>query len=124
MNQFNRPLSPHLSSYKPQISSLFSIFHRISGFFLSFCVLFNSFYYVFICSFLSFGSFYMILYIVSNLFIYIYYIVIITVSFHFFNGIRHLLWDFCLGLELNNLSLTAYSIVAIIFSLIFLFIFL
>ena len=27
----NRPLSPHLTVYKPQITSVLSIFHRITG---------------------------------------------------------------------------------------------
>ena len=29
--KINRPLSPHLTIYKPQLTSTFSIFHRISG---------------------------------------------------------------------------------------------
>ena len=36
----NRAISPHLTIYKPQITSLISIFHRISGSFLSMFVLF------------------------------------------------------------------------------------
>jgi len=35
-----RPLSPHLPIYKPQLTSTFSIFHRISGAFLATIVLF------------------------------------------------------------------------------------
>ena len=31
----NRPLSPHLQVYRPQISSVLSIMHRISGVFLA-----------------------------------------------------------------------------------------
>ena len=31
----SRPLSPHLQIYKPQITSVLSISHRISGVFLS-----------------------------------------------------------------------------------------
>ena len=32
MNKKNQPLSPHLTVYKPQITSIMSISHRISGF--------------------------------------------------------------------------------------------
>jgi succinate dehydrogenase cytochrome b556 subunit len=32
--KINRPLSPHLTIYKPQLTSTLSIFHRISGAFL------------------------------------------------------------------------------------------
>jgi succinate dehydrogenase / fumarate reductase, cytochrome b subunit len=31
MSKDNRPLSPHLSIYRPQISSVLSIMHRITG---------------------------------------------------------------------------------------------
>lgn len=34
MNQKNRPTSPHLSIYKLQLTSMFSIMHRMSGLFL------------------------------------------------------------------------------------------
>ena len=29
--KFERPLSPHITIYKPQITSVMSIMHRISG---------------------------------------------------------------------------------------------
>ena len=35
MHKNNRPLSPHLTIYKPQITSLMSITHRITGVFQS-----------------------------------------------------------------------------------------
>jgi len=31
VNRGNRPLSPHLSIYRPQVTSVLSIFHRITG---------------------------------------------------------------------------------------------
>ena len=36
MNKKIKPLSPHLSIYKPQITSIMSISHRLSGIFQSF----------------------------------------------------------------------------------------
>jgi succinate dehydrogenase / fumarate reductase cytochrome b subunit len=36
----SRPLSPHLFIYKPEISSLFSVFHRATGIFLTLGILF------------------------------------------------------------------------------------
>ncbi|GJP80880.1 hypothetical protein CLOP_g11079 [Closterium sp. NIES-67] len=39
--KINRPLSPHLSIYKPQLTSTLSIFHRISGGFLAVLFLFT-----------------------------------------------------------------------------------
>ena len=35
MKNNNRPISPHLSIYKPQITSILSISHRMSGVFQS-----------------------------------------------------------------------------------------
>ena len=35
MKKNNRPISPHLSIYKPQITSILSISHRITGVFQS-----------------------------------------------------------------------------------------
>lgn len=122
MNQYNRPLAPHLYSYKPQITSLFSIFHRISGFFLSFCLFFSSFYFVFVCSFISFRYFYIAIYLFGLCFVYIYFVLLITMFFHLMNGIRHLFWDFCLGLELKNIFFTAYVIIFLVVCLITVFI--
>lgn len=124
MNQYNRPLAPHLYSYKPQITSLFSIFHRISGFFLSFCLFLSSFYFIFVSSFISFRIFFIVIYLFIMLFIYLYFVLLITVFFHFVNGIRHLFWDFCLGLELKNIFFTGYCILfLVIFSIILFIIF-
>lgn len=122
MTQLNRPLAPHLSSYKPQITSLISIFHRISGFMLSFCFIFNSFYFIFLSSFVSFGYLFIFFYFCFLIFLYLYFVILLSLFFHFLNGIRHLLWDFCLGLDLKNLSFTGLSVVLIATFLILLFI--
>ena len=37
---WSRPLSPHLFIYKPQLSSIFSVLHRITGVFLSLGLIF------------------------------------------------------------------------------------
>ena len=39
MNTTNRPLSPHLQIYKPQLTSVLSISHRMTGFALSMIIL-------------------------------------------------------------------------------------
>ena len=119
----NRSLSPHLSVYKSQITSLVSIFHRISGSILGLILLLLP---VFICLLYSFIS-YNILYIILQFFFYtldlIYFILFSTLIFHFMNGVRHILWDFCFGLELNNLFITGCFVLffSFFFSLIFIF---
>ena len=67
MKKTDLPLSPHLQIYKPQITSILSIGHRISGFCLNFFLLFlglwvsslalGEFYYNL---FLQFSSFFLI----------------------------------------------------------------
>ena len=54
----NRSLSPHLYVYKPQITSVVSIFHRITGSLLAIIFLCTSIIVNLLGSFLSFNLFY------------------------------------------------------------------
>jgi hypothetical protein len=47
--QMYRPLSPHILIYKPQLSSIFSVFHRATGVVLSLGV----FFLIFLCDILN-----------------------------------------------------------------------
>lgn len=98
-----RPLSPHLPIYQPQLSSTFSIFHRITGAFLSTMVL--GFHLVFlkaglIC--LTFESFYQFLFSSSKLILLSLEISALALSYHLFHGVRHLLTDFSGNLFLGR----------------------
>ena len=106
MKKENRPLSPHLSIYKPQVTSVFSIFHRISGSILALVILFIPVFSIFFDSFLSFSSFYYVYSIFYALFQIAMYILCITFFFHCLNGFRHMLWYLGIGLDLNNLFVT------------------
>lgn len=107
MKKENRPLSPHLSIYKPQVTSVFSIFHRISGSVLALVVLFVPIFSMLFDSFLSFSGFYYVYSILFILFQVVIYVLLITFFFHCLNGFRHMLWDLGIGLDLNNLFVTA-----------------
>nr|YP_010954531.1 Sdh3 [Primula sikkimensis]WMV02094.1 Sdh3 [Primula sikkimensis] len=90
-----RPLSPHLPIYKPQLTSTFSISHRISGAFLATIVLF--FYLLsmkigFIC--FTYDNFYQFLFYSSKLILISVEITALALSYHLYNGVRHLLTDF------------------------------
>ena len=50
MSKNNKPLSPHLTIYKPQITSLMSISHRFSG---SFQYIGNLIIFIYFCAILS-----------------------------------------------------------------------
>ena len=105
----NLPLSPHLQIYKPQITSILSIAHRISGFCLSLSLIFFA---VWLFS-LSQGE------MIYNLFLKIIktipariisFMAILGFFYHMFNGIRHIIWDFGYGLEISTSAKLGYLV--------------
>ena len=112
--KYNRPLSPHLTIYKPQITSILSISHRIAGIFQSFGLLIiaaliliiylgESAYGFFDDALNSiFGKSFFIVYTFSLL-------------YHLCNGIRHLLWDLGFGFSLNSVAYSGYFIIFLAF---------
>nr|YP_009317696.1 succinate dehydrogenase subunit 3 [Zygodon viridissimus]AOY35745.1 succinate dehydrogenase subunit 3 [Zygodon viridissimus] len=104
--KINRPLSPHLTIYKPQLTSTLSIFHRISGVFLAIMVFFSilflkigdlnlTFYYLYRYAFFFTFYFYWLILSVVNF-------SLLALCYHMSNGIRHLLWDLGFFLELSK----------------------
>nr|WRW54459.1 succinate dehydrogenase subunit 3 [Microcos paniculata] len=90
-----RPLSPHLPIYKPQLTSTFPISHRISGAFLATIVLF----FYLLCLkmgliFFTYTNFYQFLFYSSRLLLISVEIAALALSYHLYNGVRHLLTDF------------------------------
>lgn len=109
----NRPLSPHLSIYKPQITSVFSIFHRISGSLLALIIIFMPMFNIFFNSFLSLAVFCYVYLLFYSFIQFLCYFLSITFFFHCLNGFRHLLWDFGIGLDLSNLFVTALLVITL-----------
>nr|YP_009170592.1 succinate dehydrogenase subunit 3 [Chionoloma tenuirostre]ALF06906.1 succinate dehydrogenase subunit 3 [Chionoloma tenuirostre] len=104
--KINRPLSPHLTIYKPQLTSIFSIFHRISGAFLAIMVFFSILFLK--IGDLNLTSYCLYRYAFSFTF-YFHWLISSVVNFsllalcyHMSNGIRHLLWDLGFFLELSK----------------------
>jgi succinate dehydrogenase / fumarate reductase cytochrome b subunit len=114
----NRPLSPHLQIYKPQLTSVLSITHRGTGVFL------------------TVGAFFLTCWLLAladgpeqfaNLQVHLnswygqclVYAFVFSLYFHLCNGIRHLFWDVGLGLDIDVAYKTGYAVVAasIIFTL-------
>ena len=105
----NRPLSPHLSIHKKLLTAVFSIFHRLTGIFLTL----GSFLLVFWFLSISIGeNFYNYFQIISSNFIFKVILFFWTLAFfyHLFNGIRYLFWSFSLGMELKTVYLSGYII--------------
>jgi succinate dehydrogenase / fumarate reductase cytochrome b subunit len=115
MNSASRPLSPHLSIYKPQITSTLSILHRITGFFLYIGLLYLAWVMIFATfdnvvfaqlfldlSVLIFSSFF------GKLILFCW---ILCLNYHTVNGIRHLIWD--AGIGFSKDSVTRSGVVAL-----------
>lgn len=117
MEKKNRPLSPHLTIYKPQITSIVSIFHRISGSILALSLILFSFIFYLDT---TFSEYYLLYYVVFNCELYAYWFLIslinflfVIICFHFCNGLRHLCWDFGFGLDIKNVYITGLVVLAI-----------
>ncbi len=112
MQSVERPLSPHLQVYKPQITSMLSITHRATGVFLSLGALFLSCWLVGLAT--SEPAFNNIQQHVST-----WYGKILTAAFvfsiyyHLANGIRHLFWDAGMGLEIETTYKSGYAVIAV-----------
>ena len=105
----NRPLSPHLSIHKKVLTAVFSIFHRLTGIFLTL----GSFLLVLWFLSISIGeNFYNYFQIISSNFIFKAILFFWTLAFfyHLFNGIRYLFWSFSLGMELKTVYFSGYII--------------
>lgn len=104
-----RPLSPHLQVYKPQLTSVLSITHRATGVVL------------------YFGSLFLVLWLVAAAFNYGLFVMMqefwasrlgqcfllgwsLCLFYHLLNGVRHLCWDMGHGLELRDTYITGYAV--------------
>jgi len=105
----NRPLSPHLSIYKKILTSVFSIFHRFTGIFLSIGSILIS---VWFSLFALAPGYYFIFEIISASFIFrlVLFIWTISIFYHLFNGVRYLYWSFGIGMDLNSVYFSGYSV--------------
>ncbi len=120
----NRPLSPHLQIYKVQVTSFFSIMHRVTGILLFCLLMIFSWYYIlhtwapdlFTVNYLDQLPYS----VVVRLF---YLFCFISFTYHFLNGIRYLFWDVGIGLGMASVSISAMVLVLILFlsSIIFYF---
>jgi len=99
-----RPLSPHLQIYKPQLTSIMSIMHRLTGVFLTLGTLLLVYWLIAIASGPEryqyaqqfFGNHWVLMILLGWS---------LALYYHMCNGIRHLFWDAGLGFELK----TAYT---------------
>ena len=110
MKNKNKPISPHLSIYRPQITSILSISHRAAGVFQSIGLLVIFLLLVSIFLGETFHEYYMIFIgsYVGKLFIFFY---ILSLCYHMLNGIRHIVWDLGFCFEIKNVYYSGYTII-------------
>ena len=112
MKKNNLPISPHLQIYKPQITSILSISHRITGVALNFSLIIIVL--GLFCLTLGEKYFTYFIFIMSSIPLkIIMFLTILGFCYHFLNGIRHILWDFGLCLENKSSAILGYLVVAL-----------
>ena len=107
-----RPLSPHLQVYRPQLTSVMSIMHRASG------------------AVLATGSLILVIWLIAlaagddifkfvtaalhhpvgQLALFGYSLALV---YHGLNGVRHLLWDLRIGLEVGQVYQSGYLVLGL-----------
>jgi len=110
MAQVERPLSPHLQIYKPQISSVLSILHRLTGLALGVGTLLLTWWLVSLAA--GPASFAVVQGFVGSV---VGILILIGFSwalfYHLCNGIRHLAWDLGWGFELPHATASGWAVV-------------
>ena len=111
-----RPISPHLQVYKPQITSVLSIFHRITGVALTFgFILLVAWIFT-----LSLGKEYFeyfSMFIKSWFGLLILFGFTFALNYHLCNGIRHLFWDAGYGYEIETVHKSGLAVLVVSFVL-------
>ena len=101
VNRGNRPLSPHLTIYRPQMTSISSIFVRITGNALLVSTLLLIWWLLAASS--SAAAFAVADYVITSWFGDIIMVLSLwALWYHTLGGVRHLIWDTGRGLELKS----------------------
>jgi len=108
-NITNRPISPHLTIYRPQLNSVLSILHRITGIGLILGILLITGWFFSLS--LGEDSFQFYSFWLNTLFgKLIMFGSLCALWYHFFAGIRHLFWDFGIGFNLSTVQRSSYAV--------------
>lgn len=108
----NRPLSPHLQVYKPQLTSVMSILHRMTGAALAVGALMMAWWLVAAAlgegAYQGFSNF-----AGSPLGLFMLFGWTFCFYYHLFNGVRHLLWDMVFLFKIDNAYRAGYVVLAL-----------
>ncbi len=110
VNRGDRPLSPHLTIYRPQLTSITSIFTRITGNAMLLAALLIVWWFFAAAT----GPAY---FAVANAVMTSWFVQLILILslwamwYHFCAGLRHLYWDSGRGLELDEAYRLGYAVI-------------
>ena len=112
MTTRNRPVSPHLQIYKPQITSILSITHRLTGVALCGGAVLLTYWLMaatygpdaFANAQAILGSWFGRLVLLG---------VVFSLWYHLANGVRHLAWDAGWGFELDKLKMSGIAVIVV-----------
>lgn len=109
MANTNRPLSPHLQVYRPQITSMLSILHRGTGVALAGGLILMLWWLVALASGPEYYNY--VMEIAGSI---IGRLILLGFSwalfFHLCNGLRHLYWDAGWGFEVETVTRSGYMV--------------
>ena len=112
MANADRPLSPHIGIYRPQITSVLSIVHRITGVVLGAGTLLLTWWLVAAAT----GDAYYAL-VVDLLSSWLGRLIVLGFTwclfYHLCNGIRHLFWDAGYGYEISTATKSGWLVVVV-----------
>lgn len=107
-SQTSRPLSPHLSHYRPEITSALSVFHRASGIVLGIGAVALSWWLVALA--LRGPALGVTQWWLTS---WLGWIALVgwtlALCFHLANGLRHLFWDAGFGFEMENVRRSGWA---------------
>ncbi len=112
MSKVQRPLSPHLQVYKPQLTSAMSIMHRMTGLFLSLGLLIFVYWLFAVAKSLHVAD-EIIGFVDTPLGCTFLYLWVFAFCYHLCNGIRHLFWDVGKGFSIDSVYRSGYVVLIV-----------
>ena len=107
----SRPLSPHLTAYRLPLTARMSIFHRFTGIGLGLTGVLIVWWFLAAASSPGYFDFVDGL-LTSWIGTLVMLVALGALWYHFFNGIRHLVWDTGNALEIGGLRNAGYAVMA------------
>lgn len=112
--RLNRPLSPHLRIYNPELTSMLSLCHRATGIAMAVTVPFVAATLLGLPGdFSSYIEYIKDLHLNPAILTAAKYVLAFPICYHYINGIRHLAWDWAIGFDLKTTYQSGYFVMAL-----------